>query len=69
MGVRLRWYPLPGYALDMKMKTIPIIVLAMIGFAAAETATAEAPKTQPAQEALKGVQPFIGSWTEESDAY
>ena len=53
----------------MKMKTIPIIVLAMIGFAAAETATAEAPKTQPAQEALKGVQPFIGSWTAESDAY
>ena len=51
------------------MKTIPIIVLAMIGFAAAETATAEAPKTQPAQEALKGVQPFIGSWTAESDAY
>ena len=41
----------------------------MIGFAAAETATAEAPKTQPAQEALKGVQPFIGSWAAESDAY
>ena len=69
VGVRLRRYPLPGSALDMKMKTIPIIVLAMIGFAAAETATAEAPKTQPAQEALKGVQPFIGSWTAESDAY
>ena len=68
VGVRLRWYPLPGSALDMKMKTIPIIVLAMIGFAAAETATAEAPKTQPAQEALKGVRLFIGSWTAESDA-
>jgi len=47
------------------MKTIPIIVLAMIGFAA----TAEASKTQLAQEALKGVQPFIGIWTAESDAY
>jgi len=53
----------------MKTKIIPIIVLAMFGFVVAETAIAEAPKTQPAQEALKGVRPFIGSWTAESDAY
>ena len=53
----------------MKTKIIPIIVLAMFGFVAAETAIAEAPKTQPAQEALNGVRPFIGSWTAESDAY
>ena len=53
----------------MKTKIIPIIVLAMFSFVTAETAIAEAPKTQPAQEALKGVRPFIGSWTTESDAY
>ena len=41
----------------------------MFSFVTAETAIAEAPKTQPAQEALKGVQPFIGSWVAESDAY
>ena len=53
----------------MKTKIIPIIVLAIFSFVTAETAIAEAPKTQPAQEALKGVRPFIGSWTAESDAY
>ena len=53
----------------MKTKIIPIIVLAMFIFVTAETSIAEAPKTQPAQEALKGVRPFIGSWTAESDAY
>ena len=53
----------------MKTKIIPIIILAMFGFVVAETAIAEAPKTQPAQEALKGVRPFLGSWTAESDAY
>ena len=53
----------------MKTKIIPIIVLAMFSFVTAETAIAEAPKTQSAQEALKGVWPFIGSWTAESDAY
>ena len=53
----------------MKTKIIPIIILAMFGFVVAETAIADAPKTQPAQEALKGVRPFIGSWTAESDAY
>ena len=53
----------------MKTKIIPIIVLAMFSFVTAETAIAEAPKTQLAQEALKGVRPFIGSWTAESDAY
>ena len=41
----------------------------MFGFIVAETAIAESPKTQPAQEALKGVRPFIGSWMAESDAY
>ena len=53
----------------MKTKIIPIIVLAIFSFVTAETAIAEAPKTQPAQEALKGVRLFIGSWTAESDAY
>lgn len=53
----------------MKTKIIPITILAMFGFVVAETAIAEAPKTQPAQEALKEVRPFIGSWTAESDAY
>ncbi len=53
----------------MKTKIIPIIILAMFGFVVAETAMPDAPKTQPAQEALKGVRPFIGSWTAESDAY
>ena len=47
----------------MKTKIIPIIFLAMFSFVTAETAIAEAPKTQPAQEALKGVRPFIGSLT------
>jgi len=53
----------------MRTKIIPVIILALFGFVAAETAIAEAPKRQPAQEALKGVQPFIGNWTAESDAY
>ena len=52
----------------MKTKIIPIIVLAMFSFVTAETAIAKAPKTQPAQEALKGVRLFIGSWMAESDA-
>ncbi|MAP53226.1 MAG: hypothetical protein CMO48_06820 [Verrucomicrobiales bacterium] len=67
--MRIRRYPLPGSTIEMKTKIIPIIVLAMFSFVTAETAIAEAPKTQPAQEALKGVRPFIGSWTAESDAY
>ena len=53
----------------MKTKIIPIIVLAMFSFVTAEAAIAEATKTQPAQEALKGVRPLIGRWTAESDAY
>ena len=53
----------------MKTKIIPIIVVAMFSFVTAETSIAAAPNTQPAQEALKGVRQFIGSWTAESDAY
>ena len=41
----------------------------MLSLVFVDTAIAEAPKPQPAQEALKGVQPFIGNWTAESDAY
>ena len=46
-----------------------VIILTMHSLVFVDTAIAEAPKPQPAQEALKGVQPFIGNWTAESDAY
>jgi len=53
----------------MKTKNIAVIILTMLSLVFVDTAIAEAPKPQPAQEALKGVQPFIGNWTAESDAY
>ena len=53
----------------MKTKTIAVIILKILSLVVVDTAIAEAPKPQPAQEALKGVQPFIGNWTAESDAY
>ena len=54
-----------------KMKTklnIPTVLLALSGFIVVQTATAQAPNPHPAQEALKGLQPFIGSWAGEFEA-
>ena len=54
------------------MKTkLPIstVVLALSGFIAVQTATAQAPNPHPAQEALKGLQPFIGNWAGEFESY
>ena len=54
------------------MKTqlsISTVVLALFGFVTTKTTVAQSPNSSPAQEALKGVRPFIGSWTAESDAY
>ena len=53
----------------MKTKlNISIAVLALSGFIVVQTATAQAPNPHPAQEALKGLQPFIGSWAGEFEA-
>tara|TARA_B110000196_G_scaffold12139_1_gene9939 strand:+ start:68 stop:670 length:603 start_codon:yes stop_codon:yes gene_type:complete len=53
----------------MKTKlNISTFVLALSGFIAVQTATAQAPNPHPAQEALKGLQPFIGSWVSEFEA-
>jgi ketosteroid isomerase-like protein len=45
------------------------VVLALFGFIAVQTTDAQAPNTSPAKEALKGMRPFIGNWTGESDAF
>ena len=48
---------------------ISTVVLALFGFIAVQNATAQAPNTSPAQEALKGMRPFIGNWTGESESF
>ena len=54
----------------MKTKLrISIVVLILFGFVAAQTSVAQSSTSSLAQEALKGVRPFIGSWVAESDAY
>jgi len=54
----------------MKNKlNISTVVLALFGFIAVQNATAQAPNTSPAQEALKGMRPFIGNWTGESESF
>ena len=54
----------------MKTKlNISTFVLTLSGFIAVQTATAQAPNPHPAQEALKGLQPFIGNWAGEFEAY
>ena len=53
----------------MKTKlNIFTVVLALFGFIAVQNATAQAPNPHPAQEALKGLQPFIGNWAGEFEA-
>ena len=49
--------------------SISIVVLALFGIVATQVAVAQSSNSSPAQEALKGVRPFIGSWVAESDAY
>ena len=44
-------------------------VFTMFGLIAVQNATAQAPNTSPAQEALKGMRPFIGNWAGESDSF
>ena len=54
----------------MKTKlNISTVVLALSGFIAVQTATAQAPNPHPAHEALKGLQPFIGNWAGEFESY
>ena len=54
----------------MKNKlNISIAVLALFGFVAVQTTVAQATNTSPAQEALKGMRPFIGNWTGESESF
>jgi len=45
------------------------VVLVLFGIISVQTATAQAPNTSPAQEALKGMRPFIGNWAGESDSF
>ena len=52
----------------MKLKFITAVVT-MFGFTAVQTATAQAPNPPPAHEALKGLQPFIGNWAGEFEAF
>ena len=53
----------------MKTKfNMSTVVLALFGFIAVQNATAQAPNPHPAQEALKGLQPFIGNWAGEFEA-
>jgi len=49
--------------------SISTVVLALFGFVTTKTTVAQFPNSSPAQEALKGVRPFIGSWTAEAEAY
>jgi hypothetical protein len=54
----------------MKTKfNVSTVVLALFGFTAVQTATAQAPKSSPANEALKGLRPFIGNWAGESESF
>ena len=54
----------------MKNKlNISAVVLALFGFVAVQTTVAQATNTSPAQEALKGMRPFIGNWTGESESF
>ena len=47
----------------MKTKlSISIVVLALFGIVATQIAVAQSSNSSPAQEALKGVRHFIGSW-------
>ena len=48
---------------------ISTVVLALFGFIAVQNATAQAPNPHPAHEALKGLQPFIGNWAGEFEAF
>ncbi len=48
---------------------ISTVVLALFGFVAVQTTVAQAANTSPAQEALKGMRPFIGNWAGESDSF
>ena len=48
---------------------ISTVVLALFGFVAVQTTVAQATNTSPAQEALKGMRPFIGNWTGESESF
>ena len=43
--------------------------LALLGFVAVLIATADETKTSSSQVALKGLQPFIGKWIGESEAF
>jgi ketosteroid isomerase-like protein len=54
----------------MKTKlNISTVVLVLFGFVAVQTTVAQATNTSPAQEALKGMRPFIGNWTGESESF
>jgi ketosteroid isomerase-like protein len=54
----------------MKTKlNISTVVLALFSLIAVQTTVAQVPNTSPAKEALKGMRPFIGNWTGESDAF
>ena len=54
----------------MKMKLrISILIVILFGFVAAQTSVAQSSTSSLAQEALKGVRPFIGTWAAEAEAY
>ena len=54
----------------MKTKfNVSAVVLALSGIISVQTATAQAPNPHPAHEALKGLQPFIGNWAGEFEAF
>jgi hypothetical protein len=59
--------PVPLGKMKNKLN-LSTVVLALFGFIAVQTATAQAPNPHPAHEASKGLQPFIGNWAVEFDS-
>ena len=56
----------------IKIKTklnIFTVFVVLFGIISGQNATAQAPNPHPAQKALKGIQPFIGSWAGEFEAF
>ena len=54
----------------MKMKlNIFTVFVVLLGIISGQNATAQAPNPHPAHEALKGLQPFIGNWSGEFEAF
>ena len=52
----------------MKLNIFTVVV-ALFGIISVQNATAQAPNPHPAHEALKELEPFIGNWSGEFEAF